>query len=132
MHVARGWRERSCPTCKALSGDPCRTPSGREACQPHAARLRPGCGELLARPGCVGGARAARRDVRGRPVLGPRGPGGKDGDDHLSRLDGDELVDVERWIGRDELAFALEAPVWDRYGQFVGQPGIRGRSRGRR
>jgi hypothetical protein len=49
MHVARGWRERSCPSCKALAAGRCHTPSGREASQPHAARLRPGQGELAAR-----------------------------------------------------------------------------------
>ena len=30
------------------------------------------------------------------------------------------LVDVERWSRRDELALALEGPVWDRYGQLAG------------
>jgi|GEM_PF-4802398 len=44
----------------------------------------------------------------------------------LSRLEGQEVVDVERWSGRDELALELEGPVWDRYGQFVGHPWIRG------
>jgi hypothetical protein len=44
----------------------------------------------------------------------------------LSRLDRDELVDVERWIGRDELCYALEAPIWDRFGSFAGQPLIVG------
>ena len=44
----------------------------------------------------------------------------------LSRIEGDELVDVERWSSRDELAYALEAPVWDRFGVFAGQPLIRG------
>jgi hypothetical protein len=29
----------------------------------------------------------------------------------LSRLDHDELVDVERWTGRDELCYALEAEI---------------------
>jgi hypothetical protein len=36
------------------------------------------------------------------------------------------LVDVERSSCRDELALALEAPVWDRYAGFAGQPWIRG------
>jgi hypothetical protein len=43
----------------------------------------------------------------------------------LSRLDGGELVEVEVWTARDELAYALEAPVWERYGMFAGQPAIR-------
>jgi hypothetical protein len=49
LHVARGWRTRRCPTCKAFSGDACHTPSGRQASQPHTARLRPARGELVAR-----------------------------------------------------------------------------------
>lgn len=44
----------------------------------------------------------------------------------LSQIDRDELVDVERWIGRDELCYALEAPIWDRFGSFAGQPLIAG------
>ena len=44
----------------------------------------------------------------------------------LSRLDRDELVDVEPWTGRDELGYALEAPIWDRFGSFAGQPLITG------
>lgn len=36
------------------------------------------------------------------------------------------LVDVERWTNRDELCYALEAPVWDRFGSFAGQPEIAG------
>ena len=36
------------------------------------------------------------------------------------------MVDVEQWSSRDELAYALEAPVWDRFGSFAGQPSVRG------
>jgi len=42
------------------------------------------------------------------------------------RVENGELVDVERWSSRDELACALEEPVWDRFGLFAGQPLIRG------
>jgi hypothetical protein len=55
-------------------------------------------------------------EERFRPLLGAV----------LSRLDHDELVDVERWSGRDELCYALEAPVWDRFESFAGQPLIAG------
>jgi hypothetical protein len=47
LHVARGWRVRSCPTCKALRGKPRSTPSGRESSRVHQARLRPERHELL-------------------------------------------------------------------------------------
>jgi hypothetical protein len=60
------------------------------------------------------------------PFLGRAGHGGTTGTITLSGFAGDELVDVERWTGRDELALALEGPVWDRYGQFAGHPWIRG------
>jgi hypothetical protein len=60
------------------------------------------------------------------PFSGRAGDGGSAGTITLSRLVGDELVDVERWSGRDELALSLEGPVWDRYGQFAGHPWIRG------
>jgi hypothetical protein len=60
------------------------------------------------------------------PFSGRAGDGARVGTIILSRLDGDELVDVERWTGRDELAYALEGPVWDRYGTFAGQPFVRG------
>jgi hypothetical protein len=60
------------------------------------------------------------------PFHGRAGAGGEIGTITLSRLQDGELVDVERWTGRDELADALEAPVWGRYGSFAGQPPIDG------
>jgi hypothetical protein len=60
------------------------------------------------------------------PFSGSAGHGGTTGSVTLSRLEGGELVDVERWSGRDKLALALEGPVWDRYGQFAGHSWIRG------
>ena len=60
------------------------------------------------------------------PFTGRAGLGGTTGIITISRLEGDELVDVERWTSRDHLAVALEGPVWDRYGSFAGQPRIRG------
>lgn len=44
----------------------------------------------------------------------------------LTRLDGDKLVDEERWTSRDELFYAPEGPIWDRFGSFAGQPHIAG------
>jgi hypothetical protein len=60
------------------------------------------------------------------PFSGRAGTAGTTGTITFSWLAGDELVGFERWRGRDELALALEGPVWDRYGQFAGQPLIRG------
>ena len=126
LHIARGWRERACPTCKALSGELCRTPSGREASQPHAARLRPGRGELAGRNAVWEELERRGAAIAVVPFSGRAGGGGRTGTITLSRLDGDELIEVERWSARDELALALEGPVWDRYGEFAGHPWIRG------
>lgn len=126
LHVARGWRARSCPTCKALADERCRTPSGREASRIHQARLRPGRCELLS-----GESVWQELEARGAMIAtvmfsGRAGRGGRTERIMLSRLDCDELVDVERWTGRDELCYALEAPIWDRLGSFAGQPVIVG------
>lgn len=126
LHVARGWRERRCPKCKAWPGEGCRTPSGREASQVHTARLRPRHAELL-----WGAAVWEELEQRGAtmaivPFWGRAGQGGTTATIKLSRVEGGTLVDVERWSSRDELAYALEAPMWDRFGAFAGQPFIRG------
>jgi hypothetical protein len=60
------------------------------------------------------------------PFWGRAGRGGSTETIILSRVENDGLIDVERWSARDELAYALEAPVWDRFGVFAGQPLIRG------
>lgn len=93
LHVARGWRERSCPSCGVWPGDPCHTPSGREASGPHTARLRPGRGELVLH-------REVWEELENRsaviavvPFSGRAGQGGKTGTITLSRLQGDELVE---------------------------------------
>ena len=126
LHVARGWRERRCPTCKAQAGERCRTPSGREASQVHAARLRPGRDELLSQPAVWEGLDRRRATIAVVPFWGRAGRGGSTGTITLSRVDNDEMIDVEGWSSRDELTYALEAPVWDRFGAFAGQPLIRG------
>ena len=124
--MARGWRERRCLTCKAWPGEPCRTPGGREATQVHTARLRPLRAELL-----WGAAVWEELEQRGAtmaivPFWGRAGQGGTTATIKLSRVEGGALVDVERWSSRDELAYALEAPLWDRFGAFAGQPFTRG------
>lgn len=124
LHIARGWRARRCPTCKVPAGEPCRTPSGREASRTHEARLRPGRWELLPGPAVWDELEKRGATVAVVPFSGRAGRGGRVDRIVLSRLDGDELVDVERWTGRDDLCHALEAPIWDRFGSFAGQPQI--------
>jgi hypothetical protein len=126
LHVARGWRGRSCPTCNALPGEPCRTPSGREASRIHHARLRPGRYELLSHESIWQELEARGATIATVPFTGRAGRGCRTDRIVLSRLDRDELVDVERWAGRDELCYALEARIWDRFGSFAGQPLISG------
>ena len=126
LHVARGWRARPCPKCKAHRGEACRTPSGREASHPHGARLRPGRHELIS-----GQQVWQELERRGNVMAvvrfsGRAGRGGRVDRIVLSRIDGDRIVGAERWTGRDELCYALEAPVWDRFGSFAGQPQIAG------
>jgi hypothetical protein len=70
-----------------------------------------------------------RRGATGAIVSfgGRAGVGGRTEAITLWRLEGGELVEVERWTySRDELCYALEAPVWERFGTFVGHPVIRG------
>ncbi len=125
LHVTRGWRARRCPTCKALPGDPCPTPSGREASRVHEARLRPGRAELVAET-----AVWEELDRRGATLAevafsGRAGRGGSIDAITLTRLVGDEAK-RSRHDWDDELAGALAAPVWQRYGAFAGQPAIAG------
>jgi hypothetical protein len=99
-------------------------PSGREASQQHAARLRRGRTELVA-----GEDVWAELERRGATVAvvsfsDRAGEGGRVGTITLSRFDAGEIVDVERWSGRNELTYALVAPIWDRYGVFTGHPRI--------
>ena len=126
LHIARGWRARPCPKCKALPGEFCRTPSGREASRIHEARLRPGRYELLARDDVWAELERCGATIATVPFSGRAGRSGSVERILLSRVQGDELVDVERWSGRDELCHALEAPIWDRFGSFAGQPLIVG------
>jgi len=102
-------------------------PSGREAFRIHEARLRPGQRELLSGESVWVALEARGATVASVPFSGRAGRGGQVDRILLSRAgDNGELVDVERWSGRDELCYALEAPIWDRFGSFAGQPQIAG------
>ena len=122
MHFARGWRWRFCPTCRALPDEMCRTPSGRAAAGPHTARLRPGRRELVRYE--VWDA-LEQRAARSASVAfsGRAGAGGEIGTIVLRGLDGRSVeISHSEWRD-DELACALEAPVWDRFGSFAASRG---------
>lgn len=126
LHVSRGWRVRRCPTFRAFAGEPCTTPSGREASAPHASRLRSSRGELL-----LADAVFAELDRLGAvgavvPFGGRASAGGHVGRMVLTLLDDAERVDTELGWAHEELAFAVAAPLWDRFGSFAGQPRITG------
>jgi hypothetical protein len=118
------------PAMPEVQGEPGRvlsdTPSGLESSRVHEARLRPGRYELVARDDVWAGLQQRGATIANVPFSGHAGGGGSVDRIVLSRLQGNELVDVERWSGRDELCYAPEAPIWDRFGSFAGQPHIAG------
>ena len=57
---------------------------------------------------------------------GRAGRGGSTEKITLLRLEGDQLIEVERCSGLDELCYALGAPVWGRFATFAGHPLCRG------
>jgi hypothetical protein len=126
LHVARGWFERRCLTCKAPPGERCVTPTGREAARVHVARLRPTRGELVWRRAVWEELERRGATVAIVPFSGRSGRSGCADAIKLLQSVGEGLVDVERWTSRDERCYALAAPVWDRFGTFIGHPQVRG------
>jgi hypothetical protein len=125
LHVARGWLERSCPTCKAPAGEHCSTPTGRPASQVHTARLRPARWELIFRAAVWDELERRAVVVATVPFRGRAGQGGEVDVIRLQRVRGEESREVRLWSGSDELANALAAPVWGRFGTFAGHPVVR-------
>jgi hypothetical protein len=103
----------------------CQTPSGRAAGGPHTARLRPGRRELV-RDGVWDALEQCGATTASVAFSGRAGAGGEIATIVLRVLDGRSVeISYSEW--RDgELACALEAPVWDRFGCFVGHPRITG------
>jgi len=120
LHAARGWRQRACPTCTANPGEPCLTPGGRRAARPHASRLSAARGELHALEDVW---RALERAGARSAQVRFSGGGGRQATlEKVSlRASGRELARADH----SELAGALAAPIWGRYGSFRGQPPIR-------
>jgi hypothetical protein len=124
LHWARGWRHRSCPTCKAQPEELCRTPRGRRASQPHAARLQGGRRELLADDQVW---EELERWDAATALVRFSGGGGNQGSIAAVTLEDAEKRELARWgTGEGELPEALAAPVWGRYALFRGHPRITG------
>jgi hypothetical protein len=131
LHPGRGWRERSCQKCGAWPGYPCLTPRGRESARLHTARLEPARAELFHRKDVWEELDRRAATIAKVPFSGRAGTGGQTGRIVLLRPEGDDLIEVESWSSRDELCFALEAPLWARLGSFAGHPLINGEVRWR-
>jgi hypothetical protein len=88
-------------------------------------------GWSLSAPSCWAVTRSGRRwsgcgaAIAVVEFAGGAGVGGRIGRVGFTDADGALLGRMELWRS-DELAFALAAPVWDRFGQFAGEPMIRG------
>ena len=121
LHGARGWRNRSCPTCKAQPGELCRTPTGRQAGQPHTARLNYGRRELFADEDVW-----QELERWGATVALVRfsGGGGSPGSIAAVTLEDAGKRELARWgHGEGELAEALAAPIWVATRCFAATPG---------
>jgi predicted nucleic acid-binding Zn ribbon protein len=124
LHWARGWPHRSCPTCKAQPEELCRTPRGRRASQPHAARLQGGRRELLADDHVW---EELERWEAAIVLVRFSGGGGNQGSIAAVTLEDAKKRELARWSsGEGELPEALAAPVWGRYALFRGHPRISG------
>jgi len=125
LHAARGWLERSCPTCKAPAGERCSTPTGRPASQVHTARLRPARWELVSHAAVWDELERRGVSVATVPFRGRAGPGGEIDVIRLQRVCDEESREIRLWPDSEELAYALAAPVWGRFGTFAGHPLVR-------
>ena len=119
--------ERDCARrARRFQASPVARPRARNTSRIHDARLRPARHELFSRDDVWDELERRGATIATVPFSGRAGRGGTVERIVLSRVQGDELVDVERWTARDELDYALEAPIWDRFGSFAGQPLIAG------
>jgi hypothetical protein len=126
LHAARGWRQRSCPACKAQPGELCKTPTGRRAGRPHVARLAPGRRELFADDQVW---EELERWQAAVALVRFSGGGGSRGSIAAVSLEDAEKEkrELARWSGGEgELPEALAAPIWGRYALFRGHPRITG------
>jgi hypothetical protein len=75
----------------------------------HQARLQPRRRELVSDESVQEESESRGATMASVPFSGRAGRGGRVDRILLDRVDGDELVGVERWTGRDELCYTLEA-----------------------
>jgi hypothetical protein len=59
------------------------------------------------------------------PFRGRAGPGGEIDVIRLQRVCDEESREIRLWPDSEELAYALAAPVWGRFGTFAGHPLVR-------
>jgi hypothetical protein len=124
LHGARGWRHRSCPSCKAQPGELCRTPTGRQAAGPHTARLNYGHRELFADEDVWQELEGWGASVA---LVRFSGGGGTPGSVAAVTLEDAGKKELARWgNGEGELPEALAAPIWGRYALFRGHSRITG------
>jgi hypothetical protein len=102
------------------------TPTDRGAARAHAARLAPARGELLNREDVWTELGRRGATIATVPFSGRAGTAGRTARIVLLRVEDGTLAEVESWSSRDELCYALEAPVWARFGSFAGQPFVTG------
>jgi hypothetical protein len=91
----------------------------------HTARLRPGRFELVSRAAVWDELQRRGVSVATVPFRGRAGKGGEIDVIRLQPVRDEESREVRVWPNNDELANALAAPVWGRFGTFAGQPLVR-------
>jgi hypothetical protein len=124
LHGARGWRHRSCPSCRAQPGELCGTPTGGQVGRAHTARLSYGRRELFAEEDVW---RELERWGATVALVGFSGGGGHPGSIAAVTLEDAGKRELARWgHGEGELPEALAAPIWGRYALFRGHPRITG------
>jgi hypothetical protein len=111
LHVARGWRQRQCPTRDAQRAQDCLTPSGRQASRPHQARIHPADRELTLDREVWEELERRGASIASVRFTGDRRAGASFGPVTLGRVENDQYVELERWEGSgDQLIEALKAP----------------------
>jgi hypothetical protein len=91
----------------------------------HTARLRPGRCELVSRAAVWDELERRGVSVARVPFRGRAGKGGEIDVIRLQPVRDEESREVRLWPNNDELANALAAPVWGRFGTFAGHPLVR-------